>query len=207
MYNSAMTQDFSIAEALRFGWHKTRAHSAVLFQSVLALFAVQIATSVVEKVLGGSIEGFLALVALGVASVIVSTGFTSIALKLAKGEHASLGDLLPASRMVWTFFLASVVTGLIVVGGIILLIVPGLYFLARFSMARFAVLDGATVRESLAQSSALTDGKKLHILGFILTLIGLNLLGALFFFVGLLVTVPVSAVAFAHVYLKLKKHP
>jgi len=202
-----MNMPFSIGESLRFGWDKTRAHSGVLFQAMLALFAIQIASSIVEKVLGNTLEGFLATIALGVVSVIIGTGFTVITLRLARGEATSYRDLIPKAQLVWTYFLASLLSGLIIFGGLILLVIPGIYFMLRFSMVRFAVIDGAGVMESLRTSSALTDGIKWKLLGFILALIGLNILGALALLVGLLVTVPISAIAYAHVYDKLKhKH-
>ncbi len=200
-----MTSHFSIGEALRFGWDKTRAHSGLLFQAMVALFAVQVASSIVEEVLKYSVQGVLAMLALGIASVILGTGFTVITLKLAKGEHATYKDLIPPGTLVWTLFCASVLTGLMVVGGLILLIIPGIYFLVRFSMVRFAVVEGAGIMESLTKSSEMTKGVKWRLLGFLLAMMGLNILGAIFFLVGLLVTVPVSAIAYAHVYLKLKK--
>lgn len=197
---------FSIEEALRFGWHKTRAHSGILFQAMLVIFAVQVASSIVQKVLANTLQGGLAAVALMVLEIVLGAGFTLIALKLAKGEHTSLQDLIPRAHLVWLYFCVSVVVGSMVVGGFILLIVPGIYLLVRFSMARFAVLEGAHIVESLKKSSHLTQGSKWHLFGFLLVLVLLNLVGALLFLVGLLVTVPVTTLAYAHVYLKLKSH-
>jgi len=42
------------------------------------------------------------------------------------------------------------------------------------------------------------------LLRFAIILIGINMLGALCFFVGLLVTIPISMVAMAHVYRQLQ---
>lgn len=197
---------FLIGEALRFGWEKTQSHSAVLFQAMLALFALQIASSIVDKVLRDTVEGFLAMLALGVVSVIISAGFAVMTLKIAKGEHTTYKDLVPPARLVWHYFCVSFSAGLLIVLGLVLLILPGLYLIARFSMARFAVIEGAGIKKSFAESGALTHEIKWHLLGFLLTLILLNILGALALLVGLLITVPVSAIGWAHVYLKLKKH-
>jgi uncharacterized membrane protein len=78
------------------------------------------------------------------------------------------------------------------------------YLSLRYSMARFAVVDGEGITDSLRKSAQETKGVKWHLLGFFLALIGLNILGAVALLVGLLVTLPVSAIAYAHVYLKLK---
>jgi uncharacterized membrane protein len=195
---------FSITEALKFGWHKTKAHSGVLFQGMLALFAIEIGSSIIDKVLHNTIEGFLATCLLAVVGVIIGAGFVNITLKLAKGEHATYKDLVPKGQLVWYYFCASVVAGALAVLGLILLIIPGIYLLLRFSMVRYAVLEGAGIIESLKQSSTLTEGVKWRLLAFFLAVIGLNILGAIFFLIGLLVTVPVSTIAHAHVYLKLK---
>ena len=74
------------------------------------------------------------------------------------------------------------------------------YFVLRFSMVRYAVLDGAYILESLEKSSRLTHGVKRKLLAFMFVLLGLNILGAMALVVGLLITIPVSALAVAHVY-------
>lgn len=199
-----MHQAFSIREAVRFGWHKTRAHSGVLFQAMFALFALEIIGAMVDSVLGERAEAYLAHALLTVVSVILSAGFTLITLKLARGQHASWRQLIPPAPLVWTYFLASLLVMLIVVGGLILLIVPGIYLLLRFCMVSFAVIDGASVRESLRRSSKMTEGIKWRLLGFLLVMAALNIVGAALLVVGLLVSVPVTAIAFAHLYDKLK---
>ncbi len=199
-----MTHAFSIHEALRFGWHKTRDHSALLFQVLLTLFALQVTSAIVDKVLAGTVLGVLASFALAVAGVILGAGFMHIALKLAHSQPAHYHDLVPKAQTVWLYFCTSVVAGLLVFVGIIALIIPGIYLALRFSMARFAVLEGAHITESLRKSSRLTHGHKWKLLWFFLVLGVINLLGALALAVGLLVTIPVSLIAYAHVYLKLK---
>ncbi len=52
----------------------------------------------------------------------------------------------------------------------------------------------------------MTVGVKWHLLGFLLIVALLNLLGAIVFLVGLLVTVPVTMIAYAHIYQKLQAH-
>ena len=85
-------------------------------------------------------------------------------------------------------------------------LVGALYLGLRYSMARLAVLDGVDIVESLRTSKKLTDGVKWHLVLFALAIAGLNLLGFLALVVGLLVTMPISLLAFVHVYLKLKSH-
>ncbi|MEK7109450.1 MAG: DUF975 family protein [Patescibacteria group bacterium] len=201
---------FSIGDALQFGWHKTRDHSGLLFQVVLALFALQVASAIVQKVLEDTLLGIGVSLVLAIMGVIVGAGFMVIVLKLAQGHAAHYRDLVPPATLVWYFFCATVVSGFLILLGFIALIIPGIYLALRFSMVRFAILDlpaqagGAGITESLHRSGRLTRGHKWHLLWFFLTLAGMNIIGLLLLYVGLLVTVPVSGLAWAHVYLKLK---
>ena len=81
-----------------------------------------------------------------------------------------------------------------------------IYLGLRYSMARLAVLDGDEIVESLRKSKMLTHGVKGQLVLFALAIAALNLLGFVALVVGLLVTVPISLLAFMHVYLKLKAH-
>lgn len=198
-----MKSSFSIEEALRFGWAKTRAHSGLMFQVMLTLFAVQVAGSIVDKVLHNTIEGALATVALTLVSVVVGVGLMYISLKLARGEHASYRDIVPPTKMVWHYFCASVLTGVLIVVGFILLIIPGIYLALRYSMVRYLIIDGVGITDSLRKSAAMTDGMKWKLLGFLGVVVLVNIAGALLFIVGLLITIPTTVIAYAHVYQKL----
>ena len=245
-YTANMTHTFSIKEAIVFGWHKVKAHSQLVFAVVLTMFALQVTSSLVEKGLQGTATGAAASIVLAVLGIILGAGMTLVFLRLAKGEHAQYGDIVPKLGLVWRYFVVSLLTGLIsllplmagalvslallvptgainfsegtIVEGtpMILFVLAGLvmlaalcfaiYFAIRYSMARLAVLEGVDILESLPKSAKLTHNIKRRLVLFALAITGLNLLGLLALMVGLLVTIPVSILAFAHVYLKLKAH-
>lgn len=203
-------KSFSIREAIRFGWHATRQHSGVLFQAMLTLFALDIAGQIIERVLQGTWLGALASLALMIADIILSAGFTVIALRLAEGHTARYRDILPPFAAVWPFFAASFVAAVATVLGLVLLVIPGIYITLRLSMARFAVIDHwaangkAGIMESLRHSWQSTRGHAWRLLGFFIVVVAINLVGFLALGVGLLVSVPVTTLAWAHVYIKLK---
>ena len=196
---------FLIGESLQFGWHTMRAHSALVFRVVLTLLALEVARAIVQKVLAGSALGLLASLVLFAATAVLGIGATRIALRLAQGHSAHYADIVPPMRLLWPYLAAALLTGLAVIGGLILLILPGVWVAVRLSMVRFEVIDGAGIRESLNKSWALTEGHFWRLFLFMLALIVLNVLGALAFMVGLLISIPVTMLAYAHVYQKLKK--
>jgi uncharacterized membrane protein len=197
---------FSIGDSLKVAWRKGKAHKVILIQVMLTLFAFEIAYVMAKTALEDTTLGTLALLALTVLAVILQAGFLNIILKIAKGDKVAYKDLIPPFALVWKMFLASLLVGVLVVAGLILLIIPGIYFAIRFSMSRFAVLEGMSVLESFEKSTKLTEGHKWELLLFFLVVIAINIVGAIPFGVGLLVTIPISILAFAEVYLKLKHH-
>jgi uncharacterized membrane protein len=70
-----------------------------------------------------------------------------------------------------------------------------------FMLTPFIVIERAFGPiEAMKESHRLTYGHKWKLLGFTLLLLLINLLGALALIVGLLVTIPVSTLAFVHAY-------
>ena len=99
---------------------------------------------------------------------------------------------------------ASIVYGLIVVGGLILLVVPGIYLALRLQFYSYYIIDkNAGSIDSLKMSWKATEGNVINIFLFELLLIGINILGAIALVVGLLVTIPVSVIAVTLLYRKL----
>ncbi len=200
-----MEKVFSIEESLKFGWEKTKAHSLILFQVLITIIAVNFAFSFAFDRFDETPLGFFVWVVSTVAMITLETGFALIVLKLVRSQAAAYKEIIPSFDLVWRAILSSALTALFVLGGFLLLIIPGIYIALRLSMVNFAVIDGAKVMESLRQSGRLTDGHKWHLLGFFVVMTLINIVGFLFLIVGLLVTIPVTMLAYAHIYQKLKE--
>lgn len=117
------------------------------------------------------------------------------AISIVRAQPHAAGDVV--------HLLVTHVSGISIAVGLIA-IALSLYMVLRYMMARFAAVDGFGIMDSLHESARMTRGIQWHLLLFVITLVFLNLLGALVFLVGLLVTVPISLIAFADVYLALK---
>ncbi|MDE1169947.1 MAG: hypothetical protein PW734_01850 [Verrucomicrobium sp.] len=88
---------------------------------------------------------------------------------------------------------ATALTALVVGGGLLLALVPGVFWLPRFGLAFFASVDrGLAPVAALKRSAALTQGERRRFLALLLALVALNSLGIACFFVGTLVTTPLS---------------
>jgi uncharacterized membrane protein len=93
---------------------------------------------------------------------------------------------------------------LIVIGGFILLIIPGIFFALRLQFTCYLIVDkNLGPVEAVKTSWKITKGNawNLFFLGILLGLI--NILGLLCLIVGLFVTVPLTMLATTFVYRKL----
>jgi uncharacterized membrane protein len=99
------------------------------------------------------------------------------------------------------FLGASILLMLAIVAGVILLIVPGIIFALMFMFTTFIVIDREFGPiDAMKESRCITHGHKWKLLGFTLLLVLINLLGLAALVVGLLVSIPVSSLAFVYAY-------
>lgn len=98
----------------------------------------------------------------------------------------------------------SLVSIVIIMLGFLFLIIPGIWFFIALSFATYYLVDrDGGVFDSLRMSWNITKGHIVQIFLFTLAIVGLNILGFLALGVGLLVTVPVSMIAYGSVYRQL----
>jgi uncharacterized membrane protein len=129
-----------------------------------------------------------------------------LSLAAARGEAPSWREAIRVkARPFWYFILASILVGVIDGIGLILLVIPGLYLLARLALFNFAIVDeDLSPIESVKRAWALSHGRfwKMFLAGLII--IGMNVLGVVLLGIGVLVSSPVSFLFSAYIYEKLK---
>jgi hypothetical protein len=127
-----------------------------------------------------------------VLSVFLSLGATRIGLNLVSGREFNLGMLFGGGKKLLPAFGATILFGLMVVVGLLLLIVPGVYLALRYGFFLTAMVDrDLGVIDSFKYSSALTTNNRMNL--FLLALLGLlvMLAGLLALCVGLFFAIPV----------------
>jgi uncharacterized membrane protein len=199
--------EFSIGSAIRFGWEtfKKRPWLFVGASVVIALaYLVVGSISVgIDVSLTGSLDETTVAGAVvdWILSALVSMGVVAFYLKAHDNTDAVSLSSLWHPHPFWNYFAATIVVGIAIVLGLLLLIVPGIIFALMFMFATIIVIDRERGPiEAMKESMRVTRGYKWSLLGFALVLALLNVLGLLAFVVGLLVSIPVSLLAFMHAY-------
>jgi uncharacterized membrane protein len=198
---------FSKKEAISYGWNATKKNFRFFILLMLSLFAINILPGILRSSLTpdkNSLIAFLISILSWILQLIVGLGLIKIALEIQDHKKTHYSELFSQSHMIINYFLASVLYGLIIVAGLILLIVPGIIWGIKFQYFSYFIVDKQLGPiEALKESSKITKGSIWNI--FLLrVLLGLiNIGGTLLLGVGLLVTVPITMMAEVHVFRKL----
>ena len=146
-----------------------------------------------------SIQGFV----ISILSLYLSASITLIYIKFMRGESVSLNDLFAVDLNKFIHYvLAVLVSGVLMVIGFILLILPGFYIMARLMFVQYLVLDrNLSFLEAIKKSFKMSEGHVLDFISFMFAMAFLIILGFLSLVFGILVAIPVTSLATAKLYL------
>jgi len=206
--------NFSVGDAIKQGWEIFKSRPWFFIGAGIILFIaniiVGIITGMIDSMLigdvpvnpedpaSGTLIGNLINFLLG---TLINLGAVAFFLKAYDNlAGTTYGDLWhPQSYL--PYLAVTVLFGLAVGVGLVLLIVPGFIALVVFFFAPFVVVDRASGPiEAMKASMEITKGHRWQIFFLVLALIGINILGMLALFVGLLVTIPITTLTIVHVY-------
>jgi uncharacterized membrane protein len=199
--------EFSAGAAIRYGWETFKrrpwffAGTALLILVLSGL--VDSLTGRVDALVTGSPEhpSGLGLVINLAFGTLLSMGATAFYIAAHDNPDRAEVSMLWHPRPFWKYLGLSILLAIVVGVGLALLIVPGIILLLMFMFSTFIVIERSLGPiDAMSESRRLTRGHKWQLLGFFGLLFLINLLGLLALIVGILVSIPVSALAFVHAY-------
>ena len=123
-------------------------------------------------------------------------------INVSRKSNPQIEDLFKGFNSYGASLGSNLLVGLIVVGGIILLIIPGIIWGIQYSMVNYIIADDPNCggNESLVRSRKMMDGHKWKMFEFMLRAIGIILLCFLTLGIGLLWGIPWISTAMAKFY-------
>jgi uncharacterized membrane protein len=134
-------------------------------------------------------------------SFLISMGVTNAFLSITRGKKITMETFTAMLPRTFNYLASQFLMVLIIMGGFLLLIVPGVMFSLKYMFTPYLVIDkNMGPIEALKASAKLTDGIKWDLVGFVAATITLMYAGVLALLVGLLVSVPVATISYVVLY-------
>lgn len=190
------------------GWRAFRAYPRVFVVSMLLLFASWVVLEL--SVIALHRFGFAVWLLLHVSFFLFFSGLMAglhrIAQEAVNGNAPKLADLTALLGRGPIFLFAFCIYALLVLGGLALLIVPGIYLAIRYGLfGQVLATRSTSAPQALRDSAALSDGRWWTVFACLLMALLLNLAGAALLGLGLLITFPVSLLATSDLYRSLQR--
>lgn len=204
-----------VGACVKRGFELTKRHFGTIFLVGLTYIGVSIAAGIVfgliDSALGfgstqsqwhsGSASSFgtyrqtggpFAAILGNVFSIFLSLGLVRIGLNLVSGKQVSAGQLFGEGRKLLPAIGASIIFGVAMAIGFLLLIVPGVYIALRYGQFMNAMVDrDLGVMDSLRYSSSITTNNRLNLFLLALLSIAIVIAGLIALVVGLIFAYPV----------------
>lgn len=202
-----------VGECVKRGFELTKRNFAMILLVGLTYLGVTIGASIVLSMIDSALglgtsqsnfqsddglgfqfqqEGsFLNMIASQVLGIFLSLGLVRVGLNLVSGKEVSVSQLFGEGRKLLPAIAASFLFALMVMVGLVLLVVPGIYVMLRYGQFMNAMVDrnlGAI--ESLSYSSSITTNNRLNLFLLAIVTIAIFIAGVLALVVGLVFAYP-----------------
>ena len=194
---------FSSTDIISQAWQLWKNHIVFSWLVLGVIFLVTIVFAILDPRGESILMSLLSMV----VTLFFELGAFALFLKLVRtGQEGKIEEIIGQKDVFLQAFIGTVIYYILMVIGFILFIVPGVYVAVRFLFLPYVFVDQKLGwQEALKEASRLSEGNRFNLFGFVLILIAMNIVGALLLLVGLLVSIPLSAIAMAMAYEHLKK--
>ncbi len=187
-----------VGEAIEAGWNSVKSH-IWFFIAIFLLFTALSFMSISARAIGTRVV--LSLLISG-----ISLGFIKLAIDVVEGKSPEFKELFSCFSLLFKYVLAAILYVIIVTFGLALFVIPGIIWAVQFGFYPFVIVkERLWPFAALRKSSALTEGVKGRLIVLALALFGINLLGVLALGIGVIITIPLSVIAAAHVFKQMEK--
>jgi uncharacterized membrane protein len=195
--------NFSATNIIGQAWEVWKKHIVFTWM----VLGVMVAISVVFSILNPKGDSAIISILSSLVSLFFELGAIALLLKLVRTDtEGDIKEIASQSAIYVQSLIATIVFGVMLFVGLLLLIIPGIYVAMRFMFLPYVLVDQKLGwKEALKEASRLSEGNRLNLFGFVILLAIMNVVGALLLLVGLLVTAPVSYIAMTMMYEYLKK--
>lgn len=196
------------AELKTYAKNQLRGKWGLAIGSTIVILLIQFILNFISRFAEDEIALFILLTLVSmVISAVMSIGMCRFSLNYAyEDKNPELKDIFSGFPVIIKAIGLSILLGIIVIVGTILLIVPGIILSFMFSQCYYILADdnSKSIIQCLKESAAMMKGYKFEYFVLGLSFLGWIILGMIPFGIGLLWIIPYMNVTTASFYLKVK---
>jgi uncharacterized membrane protein len=189
-----------VGNAYGNGWNQLWKNFLELFLILIITFVISLPFSALQWVTGSGWVFFNIIYGIFISGPI-NYGVSFAYLKAARKDKVEVQDMFAGFKNYWNALLANLLVGVIIFIGIVLLIIPGIYFACKLAFTPYLVVDRKMeVIAAVKASWRMTDGYgwKVFLIG--LLAIPIFIAGLICFGVGVIISGMWVNMAFASLY-------
>lgn len=175
---------FSIKETLRTSWNNVWRHFLAGVGLTLIVFVMSELSHYVDTITEHMFTAkFIAEIIFWLVNLVVGISILRIYLNLYDMHKIYFRETHHSIRLIWKYFLASIGYFLLILFGLILFVIPGIYLALKYLFVAVIIIDynNLSITEAFSKSADITKSVKWKLLGFIIIISCINILGMLRF--------------------------
>jgi len=202
-----------ISDVLKTAKDKQVGFKASYFMAFVAYMAISVVIELTrEWVFGSSDDGSVtAVVAEAVIALLMmplGVGLGLLGIRRASGRDTPVSTLWEPYTMAVPLLIMFILMGILIVGGLLLLILPGIYLAIAYSFAPYLIIEkGLGVWESLETSRKAITQYWWRYFGLMLLSVLLFIAGIIPLFIGLIWVLPLITIAAGEVFVETFSEP
>lgn len=202
---------YSISESFSLGWKKFKEKALLYLGMTILINVISVFSNPsyqtfmhypdISATPPYDITHFIA----NVLYIYLVLGFTKAVISHMRGEDIEFNSFFNVNFMnLVHYFIAMLLTGVLVVIGMIFLIIPGIHIGLRLLFTSYLIVDkNLNFVDAIDQSWNMTKGKTMDLFFWVLIAFCIALLGLIALVFGLFIALPVISLALAYLYVKL----
>lgn len=202
---SIMEAKFTISEVFGKALKSTKSQIWVLAGLLISFAIISFTLGVFAMPMQQSVVGQIVVNLISIVlSAVFNLGYLKNLFQTLDGIEPQFSAYGQQSRKIITYIATSVLLSVIVILGMVLFIIPGIYLALRLQFASaFIVEEDAGIMESLKQSWKITEGQTMQLFLLMLVMIGIVLIGLIVFVVGIFFAIPIVYMMYCMTFRKL----
>jgi uncharacterized membrane protein len=194
--------NFTIDQAIRDNWKLLKKNP----KKIIGFFVAVGLISIFNLVLTSQLDSTISNIESWIFGSFVQIAVVTFTVAVVSKKKALIKNRLTDWKLVLKLITGNLLSTVIIILGFLALIIPGIVFAVRLQYISFLIIDKQLGPiQAIKASWKLTKNNFYSLLGFGIVSLLLNLFGVLLLVFGLLVTVPLTSLASAWVYLKLSE--